>query len=91
MAVFDALLLAKTKASVLSICLQPLTDLPFFSSLPYVLKTLFHFNLFPDILPMPTVQRASGVIFLLHLTGITATKQPTEISMGYYILTSINS
>lgn len=63
MAVFDALLLAKTKASVLFICLQPLTDLPFFSSLPYVLKTLFHFNLFPDILPMPTVQRASGVIF----------------------------
>lgn len=63
MAVFDALLLAKTKASVLSICLPLLTDLPFFSSLIYVLKTLFHFNLFPDILPMPTVQRASGVIF----------------------------
>lgn len=29
--------------------------------------------------------------FLLHLTGVTATKQPIKISMGDYILTSINS
>lgn len=29
--------------------------------------------------------------FLLHLTGVTTTKQPIKISMGDYILTSINS
>lgn len=29
--------------------------------------------------------------FLLHLTGVTSTKQPIKFSMGDYILTSINS
>lgn len=52
----------QNQASLLSLWPQPLTDLSLLSPFTYVLKTLFHCYLFPDILPMPTVQRASGVI-----------------------------
>lgn len=49
-------------ASLLSLWPQHLTDLSPLSPLTYVLKTLLHCYLFPDILPMPAVPRASGVI-----------------------------
>lgn len=52
----------QNQASLLSLWPQRLTDLSPLSPLTYVLKTLFHCYLFPDILPMPAVQRASGVI-----------------------------
>lgn len=54
--------LTKIPASLLSLWPQHLTDLSPLSPLTYVLKTLLHCYLFPDILPMPAVPRASGVI-----------------------------
>lgn len=62
-AVCHTLFLTKTKPSIPSVHPSATSHRPLVPlTLIYVLKTLFHCNLFPDILPMPTVQRASGVV-----------------------------